>query len=41
MGFGTIGLNAIAVITFLLLAVSLYYYARKPLEGTERLAGKK
>ena len=40
MGFGTIGLNAVAVITFLLLAGSLYYYARKPLPSAERLAQK-
>ncbi|HJW99248.1 MAG TPA: OPT/YSL family transporter, partial [Terriglobales bacterium] len=41
MGFGTIGLNAVAVITFLLLAASLYHYARKPLQSAERLAEKK
>jgi putative OPT family oligopeptide transporter len=29
--------NALAVITFLLLAASLYYFARKPLEGSKEL----
>ena len=33
LGFGTLGLNIIAVITFLVLGTSLYYFARKPLES--------
>jgi putative OPT family oligopeptide transporter len=33
--------NALAVVTFVLLAVSLYYFARKPLETSERLEGGK
>jgi hypothetical protein len=32
-------MDAIAVITFLLLAISLYYFARKPLEsGKEKIS---
>jgi hypothetical protein len=34
MGFGPVALNAVAVIAFLVLAGSLYYFARKPLEST-------
>jgi hypothetical protein len=32
-GFNPTAMDAVAVITFLLLAASLYYFARKPLEG--------
>ena len=39
LGFGAIGLNAVAVIAFLALAASLYYFARKPLDGSGQ-AGK-
>jgi len=34
MGLSPTAMDAIAVITFLLLAASLYYFARKPLEGS-------
>lgn len=40
-GFGTVGLNAVAVVTFLLLAWSLYHFARKPLPSTERVPERK
>jgi hypothetical protein len=32
--------NILAVITFALLAASLYYFARKPLEGAEQIEHK-
>ena len=41
MGFGPIALNVVAVIAFLVLAWSLYYYARKPLESVEHVAARK
>jgi len=33
MGLGPAAMDIVAVVTFLLLAASLYYFARKPLEG--------
>jgi uncharacterized oligopeptide transporter (OPT) family protein len=33
--------NVLAVITFVLLAASLYYFARKPLEGSGKVEGKR
>jgi hypothetical protein len=33
--------NVLAVITFVLLAASLYYFARKPLETSDRIKAKK
>ena len=41
IGFGPVALNAVAVITFLVLAWSLYHFARKPLEGAGGVTGRK
>jgi len=41
LGFGPLALNVVAVVAFLVLAWSLYHYARKPLESAERLAERK
>jgi len=41
LGFGPLALNLVAVVAFLVLAWSLYHYARKPLESAERLAERK
>ena len=41
LGFGPAALNAVAVITFLVLAYSLYHFARKPLESGERVTERK
>jgi len=40
MGFSPAALDIVAVVTFLLLAGSLYYFARKPLEGPSGSATK-